>query len=81
MAAPIERLASVEIEPGTGQCTGCGKPDVNDLCAGCFNARWTAPCALCGGDIVGPLARLGSFRCQDCRDGMGQLNDYLRRAA
>lgn len=81
MAAPINRLTEVFVGPGEGVCDDCGESSTDALCDGCFNARWTPECIGCGGAIQDQLARLGSTRCQDCRDGLGQLSDFLRRAA
>ena len=77
---PIERLAAVA-GPGEGECQGCGKPSALDPCVECVNEHWTAACVACGREIESPLARLGSVRCQDCRDGIGEISDFLRRAA
>lgn len=78
---PIERLTAPVAGPGEGECQGCGTLHDGDPCPGCVNEYWTPACGTCGGPVESPLARLGSVRCQDCRDEVGQVSDFLRRAA
>jgi hypothetical protein len=66
-------------ERDPGRCDECGDLSVNDLCDACWDERWgfkphavhvaqEPACVGCGDAIEGPLARLGSIRCADCRD-------------
>lgn len=62
----------VDVEPG-----GADFGPIARLAADPFG------CVECGGEVEAHLERLGSIRCQDCRDGLGvnHHSDVLRRAA